>query len=486
MPNFFAIFELDFIIISNEILSAAALNFALGFYLITALQWYNYKLSRVIFHFTRLSWHLIFFALPWFIYILFFKFFFIYFLVFHLPFFILWHKRLDKKLVFTKKIKAFFAFLTLFIALFLVLSFKFNFHANILPLIFALILLKIFDILQNAKFTRLAKIKLAKMPNLQVILITASFGKTSIKNFLFELLKDEFACYKTPRSVNTMLGIIADINENLPSNTQIYIAEAGARQRGDIAQITKLLKPQICIVGEIGGAHLEYFKSLENIRLTKLEALFSPRLKKAFLHSSAKLEKSELCEIYDMHLKSVHSTLEGLDFEFKFGDKTENFHANLLGEFNAQNLSAAIMCARFLGVNLEKIKAQIAKIQPIEHRLQIICKTPKFIIDDGFNGNFNGMSQSYKLCKSYAGRRVLVSPGIVEANKAQNKALCEIINECFDLAIIIGETNLRVLSENLSIQKIIVRDKKDLVKILAQNTKEGDLILFSNDTPSFM
>jgi len=92
-------------------------------------------------------------------------------------------------------------------------------------------------------------------------------------DMLFEILKDSFVCYKTPRSVNTMAGIIKDINENLSEQTQIYIAEAGARLKGDILEITKFLNPQIVIVGEIGAQHIEYFKTLDNIRATKLEAL---------------------------------------------------------------------------------------------------------------------------------------------------------------------------------------------------------------------
>ena len=144
------------------------------------------------------------------------------------------------------------------------------------------------------------------------------------------------------------------------------------------------------------------------------------------------------------------------------------------------------MCAEFLGVNLERIRASVASLRGVEHRLQIISKTPKFIIDDGFNGNFKGMSESYLLCKSYAGRRVLVTPGIVEVNAEQNKALCETINSCFDLVIIIGEVNSRTLSENVSVPKIVLKDKATLVQTLATQTKNGDLILFSNDTPSFM
>lgn len=470
----------------NDFISVLVLNFALGFYLITALQWFSYKLSRVAFHFTRFSWHIFFIFLPWFVYIGLDRFFLIYAFVFWLPILWLWHKKLDKKLVFTAKIKVFFALLGFFTLLFATLGLVYGVRSNLAGLVFALIFLKIFEIWQNHKFTKLAQQKLAQMSDLKIILITASYGKTSIKNFLSQILASTFSTYHSPRSVNTLLGIVADINQNLSTNTQIYIAEAGARQKGDILAITRLLNPQICIIGEIGNAHLEYFKSVENIRSTKLEALQSKRLQKAFCHSSTLQNESKQCVLYDKALKSVNSTLDGLEFELKFKDKNECFQANLLGSFNGENLCACIMCAEFLGVNLESIRASVASLKGVEHRLQIISKTPKFIIDDGFNGNFKGMSESYLLCKSYAGRRVLVTPGIVEVNAEQNKALCETINSCFDFVIIIGEVNSRTLSENVSLPKIVLKDKAALVQTLATQTKNGDLILFSNDTPNFM
>lgn len=478
--------EFENLVLANDIASLLVLNFAIAFYLITTLQWYSYKLIRVAFHFTRFSWHIFFIFIPWFVYIFVPQFYLIYAFIFELPFLYLWHKKLDKKLVLTLKIKAFFAFLAFFTLVFAYLGFVYELRNNLLPLVFALIALKVFELQQNHKFLKLAQHKLASMPDLMIILITASYGKTSIKNFLAQILASKFKVYNTPRSVNTLLGIVADINQNLPTNTQIYISEAGARQKGDILEITRLLNPQICIIGEIGQAHLEYFKSVENIRTTKLEALQSKRLKKAFLHSTTLQNKSEQYQIYDQALRSVHSTFDGLEFRLELAGKDEDFKANLLGSFNAENLCACIVCAQFLGLSLNHIKTAVAKLKGVEHRLQIIAKEPKFIIDDGFNGNFKGMSESYLLCKTYKGRRVLVTPGIVEVSSEQNKALCEIINTCFDFLIIIGEVNSKTLSENVNLPKIILKDKNALVQTLSEQTKSGDLILFSNDTPSFM
>ncbi|EAL9772227.1 UDP-N-acetylmuramoyl-tripeptide--D-alanyl-D-alanine ligase, partial [Campylobacter lari] len=324
--------------------------------------------------------------------------------------------------------------------------------------------------------------KICDNPNLKIILITASFGKTSIKNFLYELLKDEFKCYKTPRSVNTFMGIVKDINENLENNTEIYIVEAGAREQNDILEITEFLNPQICIVGEIGLAHLEYFKTQDNIRSAKLQALKSKRLEKYFLHSSTLYEN----EFYDDCLSDVRASLEGLDFKIRLDNNIYDFHANLLGAFNAYNISVCILLAHYLGIKIENIIKSVLNLKAVEHRLQVISKEPKFIIDDGFNGNFKGMSQSYELCKSYQGRKVLVTPGIVEVNEEENIKLCKIVNECFDFVIITSEANSTILQKHITLDFYVLKEKSQLVQTLSKLTQNGDLILFSNDAPSFM
>ena len=128
----------------------------------------------------------------------------------------------------------------------------------------------------------------------------------------------------------------------------------------------------------------------------------------------------------------------------------------------------------------------MSQIKSVEHRLELISKEPKFIIDDGFNGNFKGMSASYELCKHYKGRKILVTPGIVEVNEEENIKLCKIINECFDLAIITASINAEIFKNELKIQTLILKNKAELVETLAQYTQNGDLILFSNDAPSYL
>ncbi|ASM39303.1 UDP-N-acetylmuramoyl-tripeptide--D-alanyl-D-alanine ligase [Campylobacter sp. RM12327] len=464
----------------------------LGFYLITTLQWFSYKFERVIFHFTKPIWHLFFLIVPILFYYALsyvnFIYFAVYFYIIFIPTLYFWHKKLDKKLVFTSRVKRFFVILclvTLFIDIFLIK--KVEILPIFLPLIISFLISFIFESFNSKLFIKSACEKLASMPNLTIIEITASYGKTSIKNFLYQILQSEFKCYKTPRSVNTLMGLVKDINENLSPETEIYIAEAGARKNGDIAQITQFLKPSIIIVGEIGKQHIEYFKTIENIRNTKLEALNSPNLKVAFVHSSTQKIEDEKTQIYDKNLSKITSNLEGIKFEMKLNSRDYEFETKLLGEFNASNLAACINVANYLKVDIKTIQNSVLNLKSVEHRLEKIEAGGKFIIDDSFNGNFEGMSKSYDLVRSFDGRKVIVTPGIVEATKEMNESLAKKIDEIFDLVIITGELNAEIFKSIIDENKLIlVKDKRDLTQILGEKTRAGDLILFSNDAPSFI
>lgn len=111
----------------------------------------------------------------------------------------------------------------------------------------------------------------------------------------------------------------------------------------------------------------------------------------------------------------------------------------------------------------------------------------KLIIDDSFNGNFVGMSASYELIGTYKGRKVLITPGIVESTQAENENLGKIINEIFDVVMISSPLNAQALLKTIvKPEIIIIKDKTKMQEMLAKHTRAGDVILFSNDAPSFM
>lgn len=464
----------------------------LGYYAICAAQWYSYKLERVIFHYAKPLWHINFAALPFCIFSLFLAFLpdvAIVWAVFYALCVIYWAKKMAGKLNYTKRVLRYFALLVLFSLLCLLASSS----TLVAPCVLIAVLLAFyasagFERLLALKYQKDAKNKLASLNKLKIVLITASYGKTSIKNYLAHLLAKKYKVHASPRSVNTLMGLVKDINENISADTQVFIAEAGARLKGDIAVISRFLNPHFVIIGQIGTAHLEYFKSEQAIRETKLEALKSSRLSFALLHSSTLCQDEKNCVIYDKKIKEVKSSLSGLNFGLELESGLVNVGIpNLLGEFNAYNAAAAALMAEHLGLSADEICGALSELKNTEHRLSKMEAGGKIIIDDGFNGNFDGMSASYALVSSHAGRKVLVTPGIMEGAKGVNARLSEIINEIFDLVIITSALNANELKSALKKPQIIeLKSKAELVGVLASNTRAGDLVLFSNDAPEYM
>lgn len=474
-----------------SIVTKIVLVLSLGWYLITNLQWYNYKLSRVIFKHHKWQWHLTFFISP---IVLFFiipsPYFDIYFFVLYFVSFILWNRKLDRSLVLTSRVKRFLTILliTLFVQISLCLDDDFCSKVTLfLTLIVTLILSNIIEKILFLLFKSRAKKQLLENKDLKIVAITASYGKTSIKNFLHHVLKNHFKTYKTPRSVNTIVGLVLDVNRDLPKDTQIYIAEAGARVKGDIKTIANFLEPQIAVVGSVGEQHIEYFKTLENIKNTKKELLLSPRLQKAFVHSSANVVPSEKIEEFPNNLHIVKSNLDGLWFDMELNGKVEHFYAPILGSFNAINLAAVVLVATHLGMSVLEINEALTTLPQVEHRLQKIEANGKIIIDDSFNGNLEGMLEAINISSNYNGRKVIITPGLVESTDSANILLAKEIDKVFDFVIITGTLNANILKANINEDKVFVlKDKTMLETTLARTTKSGDLILFANDAPNFI
>ena len=464
----------------------------LALYIATNLQWYNYKFDRVILKHHKKIWHITYFILPVISYYIFYNqlLYLCIFTVAYLILFIIWYKKLDKPLIFTERVKRLTSIIIFVLFSYEVLCY-FSEYCNIyglfLPLLLAFSISNVLEKIIFLKYKNLAKEKISRMKDLKIIVITASYGKTSIKNYLYQVLNKYFNVYQTPRSVNTLAGIVQDINNNLLYNTNIYVVEAGARERGDILEIIHLLNPHYSILGEVGEQHIEYFKTLDNIINTKMEVLQSNRLIKGFVHKSVPIKKYDNIIRFPENLEIIQSGIDGLKFKIKIEDKDIEFETTLIGKFNAINLSVVIALCNELDIDIEIIKESIKKILPVPNRLQKISVNDKIILDDSFNGNFNGMMEACRIASTYSGNKVIITPGLVESNEKQNIELAKTINKIFDQVIITAELNREIFIKNIDSEKIyILKDKKKMEQILQEQTKEGDLVLFANDAPNFI
>lgn len=470
---------------------------AMGYYFITNLQWYSYKLNRVLFHHTKTWWHFAYFLVPYALYMSVDRVSDYSFVVVigYLIALYSWYKGLDKPLVFTGRVKRFFAAMLLF-AIFIAVVFKH--FAVVIPIFLAFGISVFIEKMLFNGFKVKAQKKIASMDGMKVVGITASYGKTSIKNYVEHLLKAKYKTYATPRSVNTLGGVMIDVNNDLPDDTEVYVVEMGARGEGDIAEISTFVNPHYVVVGKIGPAHIEYFKTMENIRNTKMEILKTDRLEQAFIHESAMVKPETNVHIFgekknldirsnvpapEYIIEDVEATLDATSFTLK----GVRYSASILGAFNAMNLAAAVLVAKELGLTDEQIQKQLSTLKPVDHRLQRIDAGGKVILDDSFNGNIDGMMASFDLATTYEGRKVVITPGLVEVDDALNVQVAQRANEVFDVVVVTGDLNYAIFKEYVDADKLVkLATKGEMEAMLIEQTRAGDLILFANDAPSFV
>lgn len=362
----------------------------------------------------------------------------------------------------------------------------------------------------NNGFRRDAMKRLEAMPDLKIVGITGSFGKTSTKHYLHRILSEKYDTLMTPGSFNTPMGVIRTIREQMKPYHEIFICEMGAKQKGDIKEICDIVHPQMGIVTAVGPMHLETFHSIDNVQSTKFElvdALPSDGLavvNNDFEYCANRPVNNVECKRYavtntadaDFVVKEIFYSPAGTDFTVEGKDGTAlQLHTKLIGECNISNLLAAVIIALRLGVEPERIKYAISQIEQVEHRLNV-KRTPGgvTIIDDAFNSNPEGSRMAVDaLSRFTGGRRIIVTPGMIELGDKEfelNRKLGQHIADSLDVAIVVGQYNRKALlkgiedSGKLAEDAVVVVDSfAEAQKYLAGFLRAGDTILYENDLP---
>ena len=374
----------------------------------------------------------------------------------------------------------------------------------------------------NQHYINDAKKKLRSVPDLIVIGVTGSYGKTSVKYYLDTLLKEHFEVLITPESYNTPMGVVKTIRSSLKPSHQIFICEMGARHVGDIKEICDIVHPEHGIITSVGPQHLETFFNMDNIVNTKFELADAlPEVGLLFLngdneyirnHSGkyknkifyttgewakareleSQIEEGEVSQYYQTG--DVKLSRTGTEFTVTAPDgEKETFQMRLLGEHNVINVAGAVAVANTLGIPLKQLKVPVRRIQPVAHRMQLLERGNYTIIDDAFNSNPVGSRAAVETLKQFEGVRILITPGMVELGEKEeeyNYKFGTYAADCCDYILLVGEKHTApihkgVLESGFSQERCRVFEKLDDALSFAYSIKaEGHkFILLENDLP---
>ena len=356
-----------------------------------------------------------------------------------------------------------------------------------------------FERLNNRRYVQKTKKEFAGNDCLIKIAITGSFGKTTVKNVLFSMMSERYETVKTEKNFNTPLGI-AKSAKNVSAETRAFIAEMGARRRGDIKKLCDVVRPQYAIITGVTGQHLETFKTLDNVYAEKFSVLdYIPEdgfciVNRRGIEREIDLPKNAFFVggTGDFaYADEIRINSNGSNFCLYLDGKKYAAETRLLGRHNVDDIVLAAAMAKKLGVDDSDIIRAIKNLKPVPHRLELIKNGRISIIDDTYNGNPVGAKRALEVLREFDGRRVVVTPGLVELGKREreeNEILGKEIADVANLALIIGRNGEYIgkgLIENGFPEENALFFKKlsDAERFFPDLFSANDAVLFLNDLP---
>jgi UDP-N-acetylmuramoyl-tripeptide--D-alanyl-D-alanine ligase len=366
--------------------------------------------------------------------------------------------------------------------IFIFLLLLFNFNKYLADAIFILLVLDVFNpaivslivlmlqpfaVLGRNRILKKAKEKRIGFPNLLVVGITGSYGKTSTKEFLYSILSEKFRVLKTKEHQNSEVGISQCILNDLKAEHEIFIVEMGAYNRGGIKLLCDITKPKIGILTGINEQHLATFGSLENIIKTKYELIESlPSDGIAFFNA-----KNKYCP--DLYNKT------GIK-KYLYGEK-----AAFSG---AENILGAVAVAKELGMTEEEITKAVNKIENKFPGIKIKKGINNLtIIEATYSANPDGIIAHLEYLKTLPGRKIIIMPCLIElggASKEVHKKIGQKIAEACDLAIITTKDRFKEIQGIAGKKAVFIENPKEIFEKIKGFCQPEDVILLESRVPS--
>jgi UDP-N-acetylmuramoyl-tripeptide--D-alanyl-D-alanine ligase len=328
-----------------------------------------------------------------------------------------------------------------------------------------------------------------------VVAITGSFGKTSTKNHLVDLVRADGAVVASPKSFNNRAGLSRTINENLADGTRVFIAEMGTYGPGEIRALCSWCVPDIAVITAVGPVHLERMKSIEVIEGAKFE--ITERAKTVVLNVDDATLARWPSRLSGKRIRTAGSRAAEASVRVAVNGPlwTLIIDGEQLGTMDAlvgvqpTNLACALAAALELGVATDVLMARARGVSPVDNRANVgTAPSGVVVIDDTFNANPVSAQSALNVLGSLelTGRRVVVTPGLIELGVEQygeNLALARKASFIGAELIIVARTNAVALAAGFEGPVRRFNTREQAVTWVRSSLVAGDGVLYLNDLP---
>jgi len=332
------------------------------------------------------------------------------------------------------------------------------------------------------------------LPNVKIIGITGSSGKTTTKFFLAQMLSHKYDVKFSPKSFNNNIGVPLSIL-SMDSKTDVALIEMGMNHKGEIKELSKIATPDVGVVTNIGFAHIGNLKSTKNIALAKAEIIFGMKekgtlfLNKNSIHNDVfeqkVLAKNIQIKYFDVNNAKIieNKGLDGITFEYE----GVRFFSQVPGLHNIENIVCSLEVSKFFGINIGELVSIVKSLSTPEMRTNIF--RGKFVlIDDSYNANPDSMMKSIDFLDTLktSGKKIAILGDMLELGEFSERLHLEVANHLLkkniDYILCYGD-------EFSKVHDFLIQNGKDKDKVLTASSlteiadiikyllKEGDIVL---------
>ncbi len=355
------------------------------------------------------------------------------------------------------------------------------------------------------RYKKMAHNILLNHRDLKTIAITGSFGKTSTKMIMFDILSEKYYTLVTPNSYNTPMGITRTVRSFLKPIHDYFICEMGADKVGDIQELCDLVPLKMGVVTSIGPQHLNTFGTLDNIINEKMKLIENlgadgvgfinvdnDYIRTYSIKNTCKIVTFGINNDADFMAKDISFSHKGSSFTVVAKGEEAIFETQLLGVLNVSNVLASVAVAMECGLTLKECQKAAKKVQQIEHRLQNKQWFGLNVIDNAFNSNTIGSKASLDVLQMMENKRFIMTPGMIDLGDKQdeyNRDFGRYMLDRADCVVLVGEHQTKPILEGLlevgfNKDNIhVVETAKDGFALLQTLMTKDDIVLVENDLP---
>lgn len=338
------------------------------------------------------------------------------------------------------------------------------------------------------------KVNREKNIEIPIVAVTGSVGKTSTREMISSVLKQKYNVLTTEKNYNSLIGV--PIMALKIQNQDICVLEAGVDHFNEMELLSDVIKPDVCVITNIGTAHIGTFKTSENILKEKIQITNHIKgISKLIVNEDntylSKIEDSVKYRVEKIGMDSVsniNTKYEKINFTTRIYGEKKEIVINALGNHNIYNALVAIKIGEIFKLDKEAIIKGIAEYKNFSRRLEKkITKDNVILIDDTYNASIDSMKSGLITVNNMKAKRKIAVLGdmfdLGDKSEQIHKNLSEVFEILnYDYLITLGEFAKYIAigaKKYMNSNNIFSYEKKeDMIEKLKNILKPNDLVYF--------